>query len=91
MESQIKSRSLRRVNTRLPAGRLVTRYRNKKASKAQCANCGAYLSGTARATRNSPNIPKTHKRPQRPYGGMLCSRCSRQKIVSQFRNLFKLS
>lgn len=30
--------------------------------------------------RVKKNLPKTHKRPERPYGGVLCSACTRDTI-----------
>jgi len=32
------------------------------------------------------NMPKTKKRPERPFGGVLCSKCSREEIVSRIRS-----
>ncbi len=32
-------------------------------------------------------LPKTMKRPERPYGGVLCSRCMRQLIKDDVRKV----
>jgi ribosomal protein L34E len=31
-------------------------------------------------------MPKTQKRPERPFGGMLCSACMRRKIITNNRS-----
>jgi len=91
-EGRTKSRTFRRIRTRLPGGKVVTHYFRRKPAKAQCASCGAYLKSAPRATPNElHNMPKSQKRPERPYGGYMCSRCSRQTIINKFRNMFTLS
>ncbi len=81
-----KSRSLRRVYTKLPGSKVVIHYKKRKPSKAKCARCGKVL---PRVPRERPykmqNMPKTAKRPQRPYGGVLCSACSRKEIVKRIK------
>ena len=89
---QYKSRSYRRISTKTPGGRVVVHYKKKKPKIAKCANCNAILKGVPRefpiAMRN---LPKTKKRPERPYGGVLCSRCMRKKIVEQTRIVAQVS
>ncbi len=81
-----KSRSLRRVFRRTPGGKTVIHYEPRKPKKAHCASCGAVLKGVLRERPyKMQNIPKTKKRPSRPYGGMLCSRCMREKILMSVR------
>ncbi|MBI4453269.1 50S ribosomal protein L34e [Candidatus Woesearchaeota archaeon] len=81
-----RSRSLRRVFVRTPSGKSVLHYRKRKPSKAQCGNCGALLKGVPRERPfKMQNMPKTHKRPERPYGGVLCSKCTRIKIKAMAR------
>lgn len=76
-----KSRSLRRVFKRTPGGRTVVHYKPRKPGKAHCAKCGAVLKGVLRERPHKMRtMPKTKKRPSRPYGGVLCSRCMRQEI-----------
>ena len=83
---KLRSRSWRRVQKRTPGGRNVTHYEREKPSKAQCGNCGAALSGVPRELPyKMRTMPKTKKRPERPYGGVLCSPCMREKIVEQAR------
>ncbi len=78
-----KSRSRRRVFVKT-ATKTKIHYRKRKPGKAKCGKCGAVLKGV-------PNIRafklkrmcKSKKRPERPYGGVLCSRCMRQKIKQE--------
>lgn len=73
-----RSRTFRRVFVKTPGGRTVLRYRRRKPSKAQCAGCGKVLLGVPREHPSKmKNMPKTAKRPERPYGGVLCSACTR--------------
>lgn len=76
-----KSRSLRRIYKRTPGKRNVMHFRPRKPSKAHCAACGAVLKGVLRERPyKMMSIPKTKKRPSRPFGGVLCSRCMRERI-----------
>ena len=76
-----RSRTFRRVYKKL-ASRTTLHYERRKPSKAKCGKCGAVLSGVPRELPYKMMLmPKTKKRPERPYGGILCSKCSRQKII----------
>ncbi|MHA1260650.1 MAG: 50S ribosomal protein L34e [Candidatus Freyarchaeota archaeon] len=79
-----RSRSMRRKKVRTPGGRLVTHYSRRKPSKPVCASCGALLSGCW-SERTSKVKSKTKRRPERPYGGYLCSRCLRLSYKSSVR------
>ncbi len=81
-----KSRSLRRVFVKTPGSRTVLHYKKRAPSKAKCSSCGAVLKGVARARPHKmQNMPKTKKRPQRPYGGVLCSKCTARMIKDKSR------
>ncbi|MEX2725275.1 MAG: 50S ribosomal protein L34e [Candidatus Freyarchaeota archaeon] len=69
-----RSRSMLRKKVRTSGGKLVTHYRRKKANKPVCASCGALLSGCW-SESVSHLKSKTQRRPDRPYGGYLCSKC----------------
>ncbi len=76
-----KSRSLRRVYRRTPGKRVVVHYSARKPVKPHCASCGTVLKGVLRERPyKMMSIPKTRKRPSRPFGGVLCSKCMRKKI-----------
>ncbi|MFH0874353.1 MAG: 50S ribosomal protein L34e [archaeon] len=85
-EGRFKSRTYRRVEKKLPGGKTVLHHEKRNVGKASCASCGAVLPAVPRArTTKLMNMPKTKKRPQRPYGGVLCSKCARAKIVAEAR------
>jgi len=76
-----KSRTFRRVFTKIPGGTTVMRFLRRKPKGARCARCGADLHGIPRENaRKMKNMAKSTKRPERPYGGVLCSRCLRDTI-----------
>ena len=83
---KLRSRSIRRVQVRTPGGITVTHFERMKPSKAKCGKCGALLSGVPRELPyKMRTMSKTRKRPERPYGGVLCSPCMRQKIIEKAR------
>jgi large subunit ribosomal protein L34e len=74
----IKSTSIRRITRKAPGGRLVTHFEYKKPSPAICGKCGSLLPGVpAERPFMIKKLSKTEKRPSRPYGGVLCSKCLR--------------
>jgi len=81
-----RSRSLRRIHVTTPGGTSKISYRKRKPSKAVCTSCGTVLKGVAnQRPHKMQNMPKSKKRPERPFGGVLCSKCTRQKIIKQAR------
>jgi large subunit ribosomal protein L34e len=81
-----KSRSKRRVFRRIISGTKLF-YKKRKPKNARCAECGAKLKGVPRLNANkAKKTSKTVKRPERPYGGVLCSKCTRKKIKKQIKN-----
>ena len=80
-----RSRSLRRIYVKTSKQTKLV-YAKRAHSKAHCAKCGAVLKGvkTGPAYKMS-KLAKTERRPERPYGGMLCSRCTRLKIKEQLQ------
>ena len=82
-----KSRTLRKVFVKTPGGKTTLHYRKRKPSKAICASCKKQLAGVPRERPfKMQNMPKNQKRPERPFGGVLCSSCSRNKIKTDARN-----
>jgi large subunit ribosomal protein L34e len=74
-----RSRSRRRVYKRTPGGRTVVHYEKRKHSRAVCAICGRPLGGVPRGRPvELRKMAKTEKRPERPYGGYICSGCLRK-------------
>jgi len=82
-----KSGSLRKVQRKTPGSSTVQSYRKRKPSKASCAGCGNSLNAVPRERPyKMKNMAKTKKRPERPYGGVLCSACMRKKIKGKARD-----
>ena len=81
-----RSRSLRRVFVRTPGGRVVMHYEQRKPKLGRCPITGQTLKGVPRERPiKMQNMPKTFKRPQRPFGGVLSSQASREVLKSKAR------
>ena len=81
-----KSRTFRRVSVRTPGGSTTTRYDRRKPSVAHCARCGAKLHGIPRGNpADISKLAKSERRPERLFGGVLCSRCLRDTIKLETR------
>ncbi len=81
-----KSRTLRKVFVKTPGSKVTTHFRKRKPSKAICASCKKQLAGVPRELpAKMVNLPKTAKRPERPYGGKLCSACTRVLLRQRVR------
>ncbi len=79
------NRSFRKVKVKL-ASRVTTQFRKRNPAKAQCGDCGKELHGVPRARPvEMQNMPKSMKRPERPYGGVLCSSCMRKRMIAKAR------
>ena len=79
-------KSLRMLFVKTPGGRTITHFKKKKPAKAKCAGCGVLLKGVPRERPyKMQNMPKTQKRPERPFGGYYCSKCTRRAIISKAR------
>lgn len=79
VQGRLKSRSLKRVKVVVPSGKTVTHYRRAKPQKHKCANCLAELNGIP-AKVNPKKLTKSQRTVARPFGGHLCSKCSRLVI-----------
>ena len=81
-----KSRRFRRVFRKTPGGNVVLTYRRRKPSKPKCSICGAILSGVPTGIQSKiGKLAKTKKRPERKFGGTLCSKCARREIIKKAR------
>jgi large subunit ribosomal protein L34e len=87
VSGKFKSRTLRRVKVKTPSKTKIV-YKVRKPSKAKCSKCGKSLSGVPRATKSElASMPKTQKRPERPYGGVLCSKCTRALLKEKANSI----
>ncbi len=83
-----KSGRLRKIFVRTPGAKTVVHYRQRKPSKAICGSCKKQLQGVPRELpAKMANMPKTAKRPERPYGGVLCSACTRVLMKAKVRHI----
>jgi len=82
-----RSRSLRKIFVKTPRGTKI-HYKYRKPKLAKCGKCGAKLKGVIRARPyRMKTICKTKKRPSRPYGGVLCSSCTRKLFIEKAKSL----
>jgi len=87
VSGRFKSRTFRRVFKKLPGGSVKIHYEKRMPSKQKCGSCGKVLMGVLRARPYKMRTsPKTKKRPSRPYGGVLCSKCTRELIKEKIRS-----
>ncbi|MFH1210613.1 MAG: 50S ribosomal protein L34e [archaeon] len=85
-----KSRRHRRVRVKTPGGTTKIAYKRKKPGKPQCAKCGEILKGVPQGfVYKIRNMAKSKKRPERPYGGMFCTKCTRELMADKARSLYK--
>ncbi|MBU2638142.1 MAG: 50S ribosomal protein L34e [Nanoarchaeota archaeon] len=85
---RFRSRTFRRVFVKTPGGVTKLQYRKRKPSKAKCASCGALLAGVPRERPyKMQRMAKTKKRPERKFGGTLCTKCSRVKLKEHARSM----
>ena len=76
-----RSRSFRKRRVATPGGKINIHYTKKKPAVPKCGSCGKRLHGVPRALPSDvKKLPKSRKRPERPYGGNLCPEFARQKI-----------
>ena len=76
----------KQVFVKVPGGRTVVQYKEKEPKPAKCALCKVILKGVAsKRPAKMQNIAKSRKKVSRKYGGYLCSKCSRKKIIEDAR------
>ncbi len=81
-----KSRTFRRIKKKTPGGETKLVYAKRKPSVAHCGRCGAQLQGIPRGTpKDIAKLSKTEKRPERPFGGVLCAKCLRDVMKYEAR------
>ncbi len=80
MRPALRKTKLKKVRT--PGGRISYHKVEKKTSWPSCGVCGNPLAGVPRVKPyRLRSMAKTKKRPERMYGGILCPRCLRKKIL----------
>jgi len=76
-----RASSKRVVFRRTPGGRNVRATKKAVKNTPHCAICGVELN----ATKYSRLLRKTEKRPERPFGGFLCHKCTERLIMYRTR------
>ena len=85
-QPRLRSRSRRKLFRKVPGGRVSIHYNKRNPKAAKCGNCGALSKGVPRELPfRMRSMAKTRKRPERPFGGVLCSRCLRTRIIEKAR------
>ncbi|MDR0900952.1 MAG: 50S ribosomal protein L34e [Methanobrevibacter sp.] len=85
--NRYRSRSYKRTHKKTPGGETVLRYKKKKPSKHICAECGKLLHGVPRGrSYEIKKLAKSKRRPNRPFGGYLCSECMRKHFKAEARS-----
>ena len=81
-----KSGRLSKIFVKTPGAKNVLHYRQRKPSKAVCGHCKEQLAGVPRELpAKMANMPKSKKKPERPFGGNLCSACTRKVLQQKAR------
>ncbi len=85
-----RARTWRRIKKRTPGASLTLHYEKRKAGKAKCAICATELHGVpALRPYQMGKLAKTEKRPERPYGGVICPNCLARGIREAVRASLK--
>jgi len=74
-----RSTSIRKVKRRVPSGKSREYYIRRKTGGASCAICKAKLLGVHK------DGPKSSRRPERKFGGVLCPKCQRKVVTESTR------
>ncbi|MEZ0289705.1 MAG: 50S ribosomal protein L34e [Sulfolobales archaeon] len=82
-----RSRSYKRIKVRVPSGEMRIHYERRKSFIPRCARCGAPLGGVPRKSSELRKLPKTMKRPERMFGGVLCHKCLEELLKEQVRSI----
>ena len=80
----LRSSRLKKIKRVAPSGKTVIHYERRKPGLAKCSNCKGSLSGVPQLRPSKlSKLSKSKHRPNRPYGGILCSSCLRQEMRSR--------
>jgi large subunit ribosomal protein L34e len=78
---RFRSRTFRRISKKLPGGEVVIHHEKRKPSQQKCAVCKVDLKGIPIVgVTKMRTLGISKKRPERPYGGYMCSKCTREKL-----------
>ena len=81
-----RSRKLRRIHVRTPKGISKLVYKRKKPSQPKCFMCKRPLHGIKRLIPSKiRKLSKSKRRPERIFGGVLCSSCTKRILINKIR------
>jgi len=87
-EPNKRSRTFRRIKTKLPGGRTTLHYKKRKPAAAMCPITHEQLRGVPRERPYKlKRLSKSQKRPSRPYAGHLSSKAMRSIMKEKARQL----
>ena len=78
------SKSIKRYKIKTPSSKNVTHFKKRRPSYIKCKQCGAKLNRPKLSVKKLKRLPKTKKRPERPFPE-LCSKCMRQHFKDKVR------
>jgi large subunit ribosomal protein L34e len=82
-----KSRSAKRTQKVIPSNISIVRYRKKKPGIAKCQLTGQKLNGVPRVSKSKlKRMPKSMRRPKRPFGGALSPVAMKRVLIQQARD-----
>lgn len=77
-----------KIRRKTPTGKVKIVERRKKPRIAKCAICRSPLHGVPRKIpAEMRKLALSERRPNRPYGGHLCSKCAREILKGKVREL----
>ncbi|MBS3108593.1 50S ribosomal protein L34e [Candidatus Woesearchaeota archaeon] len=78
---------IRKLYSKLPGNKLKVIEKRAIPKIAGCGICGKRLQGIPKLSNSKfRGLAKSKKRPNRPYGGSLCSKCMRNEIIRKVRS-----
>ncbi len=84
-EAKVKSRNFRKVRVRTVKGSKDV-FKRRRPKLGVCSVTRESLKGVPRALPGDlKNVPRSARRPSRPFGGVLSSRASRLEIKKRIR------
>lgn len=82
-----RTRCIKKTQVVVPSGKVVTRYKRKAYSAARCQLTGQKLNGVPRTNKTElRKMPKSSRRPTRPFGGVLCPAAMRRVLIERVRD-----
>lgn len=80
-EPRFRSRSKAIIKVKTPGAKVMKHYRHRKKSKPRCMVCGMPLHGISLSKDKSK--AKSKKTVSRPFAGVLCHKCLKNKIIKE--------